>query len=131
MNLRGKACGGYCQRGFSLVEILISVAIIALIAAAATPFLAERLKEARVDNDKTNIVLLQSTVDMFYRNRGAYPLNGHDPCDMHFYGGDRNNELVIYGYLREIPSSPFPIDPGYLLEDGEVKSLAEGNYYDD
>lgn len=120
-----------CKRGFSLIEILITVAIIALIAAAAIPFLAGRLREARVDNDKTNIVLLQSTVDMFNRNRGDYPVNPLDPDDHHLYGGDRNHELVIYGYLREIPVSPFPIDPGYLMEEGKVKSLAEGDFYHD
>ncbi len=83
-----------------------------------------------MDNDTSNIVLLQATVDMYYRNKGEYPVNPADPGDTGLYAGDRNHELVVSGYLREIPASPFPIDPGYSLTGGEIKSLAKGIFYD-
>ncbi len=117
------------ESGFTLIEMLVTVAILAILTSIIVPYIGNRVKEARIETDRTNIILLQGAQDMYYRNHGEYPTNPANPHDPHFYAQDRNHDLVTGNYLREIPENPFGIDPGYRRDGKVVKSTAEGVYY--
>lgn len=60
-------------RGFSLLELLIVVAIIALLAALVAPRLVGALTDSRVKTTRAQIGLLVSGVEQFYIDVGRYP----------------------------------------------------------
>src|SRR4051812_7443440 len=62
------------RRGFTLAEILVSVAIIAILAAAVIPTVYGRIRSARADGDIAELQALQNGILLFYRDVGRYPL---------------------------------------------------------
>lgn len=95
----------------------------------AVPAVGNRVNQARTDADTTNISLLQGAQDMYYRDHNEYPVNPSRPEDPGYYAHDCQHDLVRGDYLREIPASPFGIDPGYRREGNVVISPADGVYY--
>ena len=69
----GRLPQGKRRRGFSLLELLIVVAIIALLAALVAPRLVGALTDSRVKTTRAQIGLLVSGVEQFYIDVGRYP----------------------------------------------------------
>jgi general secretion pathway protein G len=85
------------SRGFTLVELLVVMAIIALLLTIAVPryfHSADRAKEAVLKED---LVQIRSAIDKYYGDRGRYP--------------DSLDDLVEKKYLRRIPSDPITESP--------------------
>ncbi|KSV75916.1 hypothetical protein N185_15840 [Sinorhizobium sp. GW3] len=59
--------------GFTLVELLVVLAIIGLIAAIATPQVLRYLGAAKVDTTKAQIRNIQSALELYYIDSGRYP----------------------------------------------------------
>lgn len=64
---------GRTRRGFSLAEVLITLAIVALLAAVVVPTIFGRLDAARADAIAAEMKSLQDGVMLFYRDVGRYP----------------------------------------------------------
>ncbi|NKJ09007.1 type II secretion system major pseudopilin GspG [Rhizobium sp. SG741] len=65
------SCRG--EEGFTLVELLVVLAIIGLIAAIATPQVLRYLGSARVDTTRAQIKNFQSALELYYIDTGHYP----------------------------------------------------------
>ncbi len=79
-------------RGFTLIELIIVVAIIGILATIAVPAMRtapQRAKEAALKED---LFTIRSCIDQFHGDRGRYPSSW--------------DELVSMGYLRQIPADP-------------------------
>lgn len=61
------------QEGFTLVELLVVLAIIGLIAAIATPQVMRYLGTAKVDTTKAQLRNLESALELYYIDSGGYP----------------------------------------------------------
>lgn len=61
------------EEGFTLVELLVVLAIIGLIAALATPQVLRYLGSARVDTTKAQIRNFESALELYYIDTGRYP----------------------------------------------------------
>lgn len=109
--------------GFTLVELMVVLAIIALLVSIVTPQYVGRVSKAEETVLRQDLVLMREALDRHYADAGRYP-NSLD-------------ELVKKRYLRAIPSDPMtgsgstwvlipPADP----EKGsvyDVRSGARGN----
>lgn len=61
------------EAGFTLVELLVVLAIIGLIAALAAPQVLRYLGSARVETTRTQLQNIGSALELYYLDSGKYP----------------------------------------------------------
>jgi len=66
----------YAERGFTLVEILVVITIIALIMGLVGPRVLNFLTESKVKAAKIQIESLGSALDLYFLDNGQYPAGG-------------------------------------------------------
>jgi general secretion pathway protein G len=83
---------GRAGQGFTLLEMIIVVAIIGILAAIAMPHLQSMPTRANEVVLKNNLHTLRDVLDQYYGDKGHYP--------------DALETLVKEGYLRAVPMDP-------------------------
>jgi general secretion pathway protein G len=81
------------RRGFTLVEIMVVVAIIVTILSIAVPFYTTAMVRAKESVLQSNLFTMRSVIDQYTYDKEEPPQS--------------LEELVSEGYLREIPIDPF------------------------
>lgn len=61
------------QKGFTLLEIIVVVAIIAILAAYIAPKVAGRVDDARISKAKSDIRVLESSLELYKLDNFSYP----------------------------------------------------------
>ena len=102
-------------RAFTLIELIVVLAIVALLATLAMPRYFQSIDASKKTALKENLRALRETIDKFYGDTGRYP--------------ESLEELVERKYLRAIPRDPVTekID-GWVIVAPEADS--KGNVYD-
>lgn len=80
---------GNSESGFTLLELIVVIAIVGILAAVAMPKLKDVPRKARESVLKTNLHTLRDVIDQHYGDKGRYPAS--------------LEALVEGGYLRKIP----------------------------
>jgi len=80
------------QRGFTLLELIVVMAIVALLASIAAPRYFDSVDRARDRVLKQNLNVLRDAIDKFHADTGAYPASLAD--------------LVARRYVRKVPEDP-------------------------
>lgn len=80
------------QRGFTLIELIVVMAIVALLASIAAPRYVNSLERARENTLRTSLGVMRDAIDQYAADKGRYP--------------DSLQELADARYVREIPSDP-------------------------
>jgi general secretion pathway protein G len=102
-----------CQRGFTLLELLVVMTIIGILAAVAIPALRDSPQRAREAALKEDLFTMRSTIDQFHGDKGYYP------PDL--------ATLVSDGYLRQIPIDPMTKSRDtWVVTNEELEPTAEG-----
>jgi general secretion pathway protein G len=78
--------------GFTLIEMLVAMAIIALLLSIAAPRYFSSLDRSKETVLKQNLKVMRDLIDKFYIDRGRYP--------------ETLDELVEKKYLRALPVDP-------------------------
>jgi type II secretion system protein G len=95
------------RAGFTLIELVVVVVILAILAAVAVPRFTARLATARDARRLADVKSIQKAIDQYYIDRGAYPA-----ASAAVGGWDVSNDaafitsLTQAGYLAEVPSDP-------------------------
>ena len=108
--------------GFTLVELMVVLTVIALLLSVVVPDYVGRMLRAEEAVLKENLVVMREALDKHYADAGRYPRS--------------LEELVTKRYLRSIPADPFtqspqtwvPVPPTDPKKGGvyDVRSAAKG-----
>ncbi|MEK8050042.1 prepilin-type N-terminal cleavage/methylation domain-containing protein [Ideonella sp. DXS22W] len=80
------------HRGFTLIELIVVMAIVALLTSIAAPRYLRSVDQAREASMRSSLAVMRQAIDQFAADRGRYP---HDL-----------QELVAERYLRALPEDP-------------------------
>jgi general secretion pathway protein G len=84
--------------GFTLVELMVVLAVIALLLSVVVPDYMGRMRRAEEAVLQENLLLMRDALDKHYADAGKYP--------------GSLEELVAKRYLRSIPKDPFTQSAG-------------------
>lgn len=100
------------QKGFTLVEMLLVLVILATLAAIVVPKFAGRSEQAKVTAAQTQIANFEIVLDAFEVDNGFYPKGGDGLNDL----VEQPNEAKNWRgpYMKEIPTDPWEND--YIYE---------------
>ncbi len=93
------------RRGFSLIEIIIVVTIIAVLFVVAAAMLGPQMAKGRDARRKADLEKIKKAFEDYASDRGQYP-----PIGVLTHCGDAS-ATALSGYLNEIPCDPFDNSP--------------------
>lgn len=82
----------FLKYGFTLVEMLLVLFLVALLASLVTPVATRSVDQAMDSTLKEDLRILRKAIDDYYANTGQYPQN--------------ISQLVEKKYIRRIPVDP-------------------------
>ena len=104
------------HKGYSLIELMIVVAIIGILAALAVPSFQQSAVKAREAALKQNLQTIRTVLDQHYADREIYPPS--------------LETLVEAGYLRQVPMDPFTESVDAWVIEFEENPDEEGGIFD-
>jgi general secretion pathway protein G len=89
------------RRGFTMIELVVVMAVLGLLLSIALPRYFDSLERGREQVLAHNLAQLREAIDRHYGDRGAYP--------------DRLDDLVERRYMRAVPVNPFTDLPDWQV----------------
>lgn len=102
------------MRGFTLIELVIVMATIALLLTLAIPRYFNTIDNGKASVQRQNIATIRDAIDKFHGDQGRFP--------------DTLDELVRERYLRSVPVDPFTTAPDWIVVAPDDPTL--GGVYD-
>lgn len=94
------------NRGFSLIELMVVLIILALLVTVIAPNVIGKSDDAKVTKARADIGVLESLLDQYYLNLGQYPTN-EEGLDALYKAPDGAGERWKGPYTKK----PIPLDP--------------------
>ena len=93
-------------RGFTLIELMVVVVIIAILATAIVPNVVGKSDKAKKAKAQTDIAMIESLLDQFYLDMNRYPTTEEGLRVLYFPPEDDQNK-----WKGPYPKKPIPKDP--------------------
>lgn len=119
------------QRGFTLIEIMVVVAIIAILGATVVPLIMDRPNEARVVRAKNDIGTISSALELYRLDNFSYPSTeqGLQALVQKPTGDPEPANWKKGGYIQKLPKDPWGREYLYISpgEGGDYDVVSLGN----
>ena len=114
-----KSSFGNTLTGFTLIEVLITLTIIAILMSFVAPYVLNRPDQARDLKLKFDFEAIESALALYKLDNGKYPTQelGFD----HLINGDSGSK-----YLSKIPEDPWGSNYIYKMENNVVEIISIG-----
>ncbi len=109
--------------GFTLIELMIVVAIIALLASVALPKFANTTDAAKAANVQGNLANLRTAISMFKAKNGDYPTTGTAIANI-ASDGTLDKGAVANNFKDYYSKSKMPTTPAGKVKTDEVGTVA-------
>ena len=111
-------------RGFTLIEIVIAVAILAILAAIVIPRVAGRVDDARIARGKSDVQALVTALNLYKLDNYQYPSTeqGLEALVAEPGGQPEARNWKQGGYIDRLPKDPWGNDYQYISpgQHGEI-----------
>jgi len=117
------------QKGFTLLEIIVVVAIIAILAAYIAPKVAGRVDDARISKAKSDIRVLESSLELYKLDNFSYPSNQDGLKALVSRPSSSNaKNWREGGYIKKLNKDPWGNDYEYQIpgSNGEFDIFSKG-----
>lgn len=119
------------QQGFTLLEIIVVITIIAVLAAYIAPKVAGRADDARISKVKNDIQVLEGALELYRLDNFNYPTSEQGLQALVTNPGDLKN-WKAGGYIKKLRKDPWGFDylynrPGQKSPDFDLYSLGADN----
>jgi len=102
------------NRGFTLLEIIVVVAIIAILASYIAPKIAGRVDDARISKAKSDIRVLESSLELYKLDNFLYPSNEQGlEALVNRPAGEAARNWRDGGYIKKLTKDPWGNDYRY------------------
>lgn len=117
------------QSGFTLIEIMVVVAIIAILGATVVPLIMDRPNEARVVRAKNDISSYASALELYRLDNFNYPSTeqGLEALVTKPSGDPEPVNWNRSGYVKKLSKDPWGRDYIYESEDGNFEIISLGS----
>lgn len=82
-------------RGFSMIELMVALAILAMVLTLAVPRYFNNLDASKESVLREDLYVMRDAIDKYFSDNGKYP--------------DTLDDLVTKRYLRQVPVDPFTL----------------------
>ncbi len=103
------------QRGFSLIELMVVLVILALLATAILPSVVGKSDKAKWTKAKTDIAMIESLLDQYYLDMGEYP-TAEQGLRVLYHEPDGDESESWKGPYSKKPIPPDPWKRPYIYE---------------
>lgn len=95
------------SRGFTLMELLVVLAIIGILAAIATGVYVSRVDDARITRARADIQTIEAALDIFRLDNFRYPTTAEGLEALIERPNDPDVRWPEGGYMRRLPVDPW------------------------
>ena len=116
------------QGGFTLIEVMVVVAILGILAAIIVPRIMDRPDEARIIKAKQDIRVMESALQLYRLDNFTYPTTdqGLEALVQKPAGSPEPKNWKTGGYLERLPKDPWGEPYLYLETDGSIEIKSQG-----
>ena len=104
---RARRAARQAERGFTLVEMLVVITIIALVMGLVGPRVLNYLSEAKAKTAKIQVESLGSALDLYYLDTGRYPSSSEGLNALVHPPGDTTSWNGPYLKGNSVPNDPW------------------------
>jgi prepilin-type N-terminal cleavage/methylation domain-containing protein len=64
----------HCRRGFTLIEMIVVIAVIAVLASIITPMIAKYLEDSKISRAVSDVKMIGAAIGDFYKDNARWPI---------------------------------------------------------